>query len=103
MICVKCGCKTQVVDSRDADEGASVRRRRECVSCKYRFSTLEILHEPSVVVEKPKKEVKPQKGPNLTLHRRQMNARRKFEEMQDFMNEIDDFFFAYQTDRRFDE
>ncbi|MBU0540151.1 transcriptional regulator NrdR [Patescibacteria group bacterium] len=32
---------TKVIDTRLAADGASVRRRRECVSCEYRFSTHE--------------------------------------------------------------
>lgn len=32
---------TRVVDTRVADDGASIRRRRECTSCHRRFTTLE--------------------------------------------------------------
>ncbi len=32
---------TRVVDSRVADDGATIRRRRECTECKRRFTTLE--------------------------------------------------------------
>lgn len=32
---------TSVIDSRPAEGGFSVRRRRECTKCQYRFSTLE--------------------------------------------------------------
>lgn len=32
---------TRVVDTRVADDGASIRRRRECTACKRRFTTLE--------------------------------------------------------------
>jgi transcriptional repressor NrdR len=42
MICPKCKHKnTKVVDSRDANEGRTIRRRRECESCNYRFTTFE--------------------------------------------------------------
>lgn len=44
MRCPVCNFKdTKVIDSRLSQEGASIRRRRECVSrkCQYRFSTLE--------------------------------------------------------------
>jgi transcriptional repressor NrdR len=42
---------TRVIDSRLADEGDAVRRRRECVSCAERFTTFEHaeLHLPQVV------------------------------------------------------
>lgn len=39
--CSKCHNPTIVIDSRD--EFNHVRRRRECVNCGYRFSTIEIL------------------------------------------------------------
>ena len=32
---------TKVIDSRVAGDGVSIRRRRECLSCSYRFSTYE--------------------------------------------------------------
>lgn len=42
MRCPVCGFEdTKVVDSRMTAEGASIRRRRECIECSYRFSTLE--------------------------------------------------------------
>ncbi|MGQ0800081.1 MAG: transcriptional regulator NrdR [Pseudomarimonas sp.] len=42
---------TRVIDSRVADEGASIRRRRECESCSERFSTFETaeLKLPTIV------------------------------------------------------
>ena len=42
MRCPKCGCTDDtVIDSRVARDGGTVRRRRECLSCGHRFSTLE--------------------------------------------------------------
>lgn len=42
MYCAVCNHKdTKVVDSRISTDGASVRRRRECEKCGFRFSTLE--------------------------------------------------------------
>lgn len=42
MRCPKCGCTDdKVIDSRAARDGSTVRRRRECISCGHRFSTLE--------------------------------------------------------------
>ena len=32
---------TKVIDSRDVGEGEQIRRRRECISCKGRFTTYE--------------------------------------------------------------
>jgi len=45
--------ESKVVDSRPAEEGATVRRRRECLSCRKRFTTYEIMEKlPLVVVKK---------------------------------------------------
>jgi transcriptional repressor NrdR len=43
---------TKVVDSRLAEEGASVRRRRECLGCGFRFTTFERVEEVPLVVVK---------------------------------------------------
>ena len=44
---------TRVVDSRPVDEYRSIRRRRECERCNYRFTTFEKVEEtPLVVVKK---------------------------------------------------
>ena len=45
--------ESKVVDSRPADEGASIRRRRECLSCHKRFTTYETMESlPLVVIKK---------------------------------------------------
>jgi transcriptional repressor NrdR len=42
MFCPYCSApETKVIDSRLSDDGAQVRRRRECISCSERFTTLE--------------------------------------------------------------
>ena len=42
MKCPYCGyAESKVIDSRPADDGASIRRRRECLSCTKRFTTYE--------------------------------------------------------------
>lgn len=44
---------SKVIDSRPAEEGSSIRRRRECLSCRKRFTTYEIVESlPLVVVKK---------------------------------------------------
>ncbi len=44
---------TKVIDSRPADENSSIRRRRQCVSCKKRFTTYEKLETmPLMVIKK---------------------------------------------------
>ena len=54
MKCPYCGFfDSKVVDSRPAEEGASIRRRRECLTCQKRFTTYEIMeHMPIIVVKK---------------------------------------------------
>ena len=54
MNCPYCGyTESKVIDSRPADEGASIRRRRECLSCGKRFTTYETVESlPMVVVKK---------------------------------------------------
>ena len=44
--------ESKVVDSRPADEGASIRRRRECLACHRRFTTYETMESMPVVVIK---------------------------------------------------
>ncbi|MCL1920350.1 MAG: transcriptional regulator NrdR [Kiritimatiellaeota bacterium] len=42
MRCPKCGhSDDKVLDSRSAREGASIRRRRQCLACEFRFTTYE--------------------------------------------------------------
>ena len=45
--------ESKVIDSRPADEGASIRRRRECLACHKRFTTYEMMESlPLMVVKK---------------------------------------------------
>ncbi len=54
MHCLKCGCEeSKVVDSRMVEESNSIRRRRECLDCKNRFTTYErIEFTPIMVIKK---------------------------------------------------
>jgi transcriptional repressor NrdR len=53
VICPSCAADdTKVVDSRLADEGSAVRRRRRCLSCSFRFTTFERIEEVPLVVVK---------------------------------------------------
>jgi transcriptional repressor NrdR len=42
----------KVVDSRTAEDGSSIRRRRECLACQRRFTTFERVEEAALVVTK---------------------------------------------------
>lgn len=51
--CPGCGSfDDKVVDSRQADDGSSIRRRRACIDCGRRFTTFERVEETSLVVVK---------------------------------------------------
>ena len=53
MKCMYCGCEdSKVIDSRSADEGRTIRRRRECTGCGRRFTTYETIEETPVLVIK---------------------------------------------------
>ncbi len=54
MKCPFCGFQeSKVIDSRHSDDGSSIRRRRECLSCQKRFTTYETVESlPIVVVKK---------------------------------------------------
>jgi transcriptional repressor NrdR len=53
MRCPQCGERdTRVVDSRDLDESATIRRRRECIACSTRFTTYERIEAARLVVVK---------------------------------------------------
>lgn len=54
MKCPYCGHgDSKVVDSRPAEEGSSIRRRRECLRCSKRFTTYETVESlPMIVIKK---------------------------------------------------
>ncbi len=53
MRCPHCGERdTRVVDSRDLDESATIRRRRECNTCTTRFTTYERVEAARLVIVK---------------------------------------------------
>ena len=53
MRCPFCGyAESKVIDSRPAEEGATIRRRRECLACQKRFTTYEIMERLPLVVAK---------------------------------------------------
>ncbi len=56
MKCPVCGyTESKVIDSRPSEEGSSIRRRRECLSCQNRFTTYEKIETlPLLVVKKDK-------------------------------------------------
>lgn len=53
MKCPSCGySESKVTDSRPVNDGSSIRRRRECLSCQKRFTTFEVLESVQIIVIK---------------------------------------------------
>ena len=53
MRCPKCGCEDdKVIDSRSSREGATIRRRRQCVACNFRYTTYEEIVREGLAVLK---------------------------------------------------
>jgi transcriptional repressor NrdR len=53
MRCPKCGSRDdKVIDSRQSRDSSSIRRRRECLSCGYRFTTYEEIERSDLRVIK---------------------------------------------------
>ncbi len=60
MKCPSCGFEdTKVIDSRVSDTGSSIRRRRECEKCEFRFTTFERPQTTNLMVEKKDKTSEP--------------------------------------------
>ena len=53
MKCPFCGyVDSKVIDSRPAEDGTTIRRRRECLECQKRFTTYEVVERMPLVVIK---------------------------------------------------
>ena len=53
MKCMYCGClDSKVIDSRAAEDGTNIRRRRECINCGKRFTTYETVENTPIFVIK---------------------------------------------------
>jgi transcriptional repressor NrdR len=53
MKCAQChNADTKVIESRDVTDGQSIRRRRECGNCGFRFTTYERVERPQLIVVK---------------------------------------------------
>jgi len=53
MKCPFCGnLEDKVIDSREAEDGLAIRRRRECLKCKRRFTTYEEIEDKDLLVVK---------------------------------------------------
>ncbi len=53
MRCIQCGSlNDKVLDSRSSKDGTAIRRRRECISCSYRYTTYEQIERTELRVVK---------------------------------------------------
>ena len=67
MKCPYCNSEdTKVIDSRSADEGVRIRRRRECFSCFQRFTTYETVETMPIMVIKRNRGREPYNRMKLT-------------------------------------
>ncbi len=83
MRCPFCGSEdTQVKDSRSAEDGSSIRRRRQCSACGGRFTTFERVQLRELVVVKssgrrePFEREKLLRSVNIALRKREVDAER---------------------------
>ncbi len=83
MRCPKCqNLETKVIDSREIDEGAAIRRRRECLKCQFRFSTYEEIELLNLIVakkdgrEEPYQRNKLEKGIRIACEKRNIDEER---------------------------
>lgn len=97
MKCPFCGVEnTRVIDSRPADEGAAIRRRRQCDECNKRFTTYEKVDAiPLVVVKKdlnrePYDRAKIEAGVFRSCHKRPISV----DQIKAFVDELENEIFA---------
>ena len=95
MKCPYCGEEnTRVIDSRPADDGASIRRRRQCDKCSKRFTTYEKVEAiPLVIIKKdqsrePYDRAKIEKGVFRSCHKRPVSVEQIRNLVDDVENEI---------------
>ena len=95
MKCPYCGCDdTRVLDSRPAEDGSSIRRRRECTACGKRFSTYERIENFMIMVVKkdntrePYDRTKVERGILNACHKRPVSAEQITSLLDELENKI---------------
>ena len=82
MRCPQCGEReTRVVDSRDLDDSATIRRRRECAACAMRFTTYERVEAARLIVIK--------RGIDQIPYIRFASVYQSFEDLEALKREVD--------------
>jgi transcriptional repressor NrdR len=93
MRCPHCGTvEDKVIESRTLANGDSVRRRRECISCGYRFTSYERIDERQIMVVKRDGKREPFDRQKLERGVERALEKRPFSQMQieNLINEIED-------------
>ena len=90
MKCPFCGyTESKVIDSRPAEEGSTIRRRRECLACTKRFTTYEIIERmPLVVVKRDGSRQSFDKDVDEVAYVRFASVYRSFKDINTFMEEL---------------
>lgn len=103
MRCPYCGnTEDKVIESRSLANGESIRRRRECVSCGYRFTSFERIDEkPFMVVKRdgrrqPFDTIKLSKGIERALEKRPISTSM----VEQLSNDIEDMAIKYGKEER---
>lgn len=93
MFCPKCKHdNTKVVDSRNSNDNKSIRRRRECESCQYRFTTFETVATANFVVIKKDGAREPYNRAKLAEGMWKACEKRKItqEQIEEALNELEE-------------
>ena len=96
MICPFCGSEdTQVKDSRPAEDGSAIRRRRQCSACDARFTTFERvqLREIMIVKRNGRRSVfdrdKLERSFDIALRKRDVDAERVALSINDIVRQLE--------------
>lgn len=92
MKCPFCGNPdSKVIDSRSADNGQVIRRRRECKSCKKRFTTFERFEQFPVAVIKSRGDKEPYKREKILIGLRKAFEKRPItsQQIEELASEIE--------------
>ncbi|WGK69929.1 transcriptional regulator NrdR [Candidatus Haliotispira prima] len=88
MKCPRCSClDNRVLDSRQSSRGTSTRRRRECSSCSFRFTSHEEIDAITMRVRKQNGQIQ-----DFNWQKLRNGVSRSIEKRQISMNKVEDFF-----------
>ena len=95
MLCPHCGqTNDKVLESRQNSSGSTIRRRRECLSCGYRFTSYERIEEKPLMVVKRDGRREPfdirkiERGIRITTEKRNIGQEKIEEVLQDIEDEV---------------